>query len=52
MKSTNPLSKPLKKLLNATLSLSANSTSCCVVYEPKAPKKLDSFKKLNNGKNS
>ena len=33
-------------VLDATLRVSANSTSCCVVHQPKAPKKLETFQKF------
>ena len=39
------LAKAVKTTLDTTLRMSANSTSCCVVYQPKAPKKLDLFQK-------
>lgn len=42
----NPLAKAVKSALDATLRMSANSTSCCVVHQPKAPKKLDAFRKI------
>lgn len=42
----NPLSKTVKAALDATLRMSANSTACCVVHQPKAPKKLEAFKKI------
>lgn len=34
-------------LLNLVLESNANSTSCGVLYQPKAPKALERFKKQN-----
>ncbi len=45
-KNNNPLAKSIKTVLDATLRVSANSTSCCVVHQPKAPKKLETFQKF------
>lgn len=42
----NPLAKTVKSALDATLRMSANSTACCVVHQPKAPKKLEAFQKI------
>ena len=42
----NPLAKTVKAALDATLRMSANSTACCVVHQPKAPKKLEAFQKI------
>ena len=39
------LSNIFAKALEKTLKVEANSTSCVIIYEPKAPKKLDKFKK-------
>ncbi|MDE5780023.1 MAG: cyclic lactone autoinducer peptide [Lachnospiraceae bacterium] len=44
----NNLSKPIAKgvasALNTLLRVDANSTSCVVVYQPKAPKELARFR--------
>lgn len=45
MKKKNAVEKVLKKVVEKTLVADANRTSCSVVYQPKAPAKLDSFKK-------
>lgn len=45
-RNNNPLAKTVKSVLDATLRVSANSTSCCVVHQPKAPKKLEAFQKI------
>lgn len=45
MKKKNAIEKALKKVVEKTLVADANRTSCSVVYQPKAPTKLDSFKK-------
>jgi len=38
--------KKVVKVLDKVLKLEANSTSCLLVYEPKAPASLDRYKKL------
>lgn len=45
MKKKGIVAKTLKKVIEKTLVADANRTSCAVVYQPKAPAKLDSFKK-------
>lgn len=45
MKKKNAIEKALKKVVEKTLVADANRTSCSVVYQPKTPAKLDSFKK-------
>lgn len=45
MKKKNIVEKAFKKVVEKTLVMDANRTSCAVVYQPKAPAKLDSFKK-------
>lgn len=46
MKKTGILAtKVMKKVVENTLVADANRTSCAVVYQPKAPAKLDAFKK-------
>lgn len=44
MKKKSILEKTFKKIIEKTLVADANRTSCSVVYQPKAPAKLDSFK--------
>ena len=49
MKKTNeakPLAKTVTSLLNASLHVNANTTSCLVIHQPKEPKGLDRFKKF------
>lgn len=45
MKKKNVAEKVFKKIVEKTLVSDANRTSCAVIYQPKAPAKLDSFKK-------
>lgn len=45
MKKKNILEKTFKKAIEKTLVADANRTSCAIVYQPKAPAKLDAFKK-------
>jgi len=45
MKKRNITEKFFKKVVEKTLITDANRTSCAVIYQPKAPAKLDSFKK-------
>lgn len=45
MKKKNIAEKTFKKVIEKTLIADANRTSCAVVYQPKAPAKLDAFKK-------
>lgn len=47
MKKKNVVEKAFKKVIEKTLIVDANRTSCAVVYQPKAPAKLDGFKKTN-----
>ncbi len=48
MKKTNSLTaKTIKRLVGKTLTADANRTSCAIVYQPKAPAKLESFKKYS-----
>lgn len=44
MKKKKIIEKAFKKVVEKTLVADANRTSCSVVYQPKAPAKLDSFK--------
>lgn len=37
--------KVIKKVVENTLVADANRTSCAVIYQPKAPAKLEAFKK-------
>lgn len=41
----NNLTKKTAKVLNSFLSMDANSASCCIVYQPKAPKELERYRK-------
>lgn len=45
MKKKSILEKTFKKIIEKTLVADANRTSCSVVYQPKAPAKLNAFKK-------
>lgn len=39
------LAKAIKTTVEKTLTADANRTSCAIIYQPKAPAKLDVFKK-------
>lgn len=39
------VSKKIVEVLDSVLKMEANSTSCCLVYQPKEPKKLEKFKR-------
>ncbi|WP_251390342.1 cyclic lactone autoinducer peptide [Mediterraneibacter agrestimuris] len=41
----NNVAKGVGKVLNNVLKIEANTTSCVVVYQPKAPKKLEELRK-------
>ena len=45
MKKQSNTAKSVKGVLNQVLKSEANSTSCTIIYQPKAPKNLESFKK-------
>lgn len=42
---TNLVAKTMVNVLNGLLHIDANSASCLVAYQPKAPKELERFKK-------
>ena len=44
--SSNKIAKAVVNVLNSVLKTEANSASCCVIYQPKAPKELERFKKI------
>ncbi|MBS4994810.1 MAG: cyclic lactone autoinducer peptide [Roseburia sp.] len=33
-------------ILNSFLKVDANSTSCCIAYQPKTPKGIERFRKI------
>jgi len=37
--------KGVERVLRSFLKVDANSTSCCIVYQPKAPKELSKFRR-------
>lgn len=41
---TTKTAKMMVSVLNKMLKVDANSTSCIVVYQPKAPKELENFR--------
>lgn len=41
----NLVAKGVVKLLNNVLSVEANSASCVIVYQPKAPENLSKFRR-------
>lgn len=46
----NNYSKIIKKVVENSLKLNANSTTCMAVYQPKAPDALKKFSKVENDK--
>ena len=44
-KMSKEIAKKTVKLLDAYLRADANSASCCIVYQPKAPKELAKYRK-------
>jgi cyclic lactone autoinducer peptide len=42
---TKKVAKKTAKVLDSFLSMDANSASCCIVYQPKAPKELERYRK-------
>lgn len=40
-------SKKVATVLDTVLKVEANSTSCGLIYQPKEPKKMDRFKRIN-----
>ena len=40
---TKKVAKKTAKVLDSFLSMDANSASCCIVYQPKAPKELERY---------
>ncbi|MCI8563968.1 MAG: cyclic lactone autoinducer peptide [Lachnospiraceae bacterium] len=42
---SKPAAKKVAQVLNSFLRSDANSASCAVFYQPKAPKELERFKK-------
>ncbi len=44
-KMNNKAAKMVTNTLKRVLKVEANTNSCVFVYQPKAPKKLDKFKK-------
>lgn len=44
-KVTKSVSKGAVSVLNTFLRADANSASCCMIYQPKAPKELERFRR-------
>lgn len=44
-KITKSVSKGTVSVLNTFLRADANSASCCMIYQPKAPKELERFRR-------
>lgn len=42
---TKSISKGMVSVLNTFLRTDANSASCCMIYQPKAPKELERFRR-------
>ncbi len=41
----NPVAKGVKEILDIVLKTEANSASCAILYQPKAPKELEKFRR-------
>ena len=50
MKANNKKTSVMKKAVDLALKGNANSTTCVMVFQPKAPKELKKFNKINNDK--
>lgn len=44
-KMAKSVAKGTASVLNAVLRADANSTSCCILHQPKAPKELEKFRR-------
>lgn len=44
-KSSKAIAKGVTAILNSMLRVDANTTSCVIAYQPKAPKELVQFRK-------
>ncbi len=44
-KLTKKVAKKTATVLNSFLRMDANSASCCIAYQPKAPKELERYRK-------
>lgn len=42
---SNSVAKRVVKVLDSMLKVEANSTSCVIVFQPKAPKGLEKFRR-------
>ena len=42
---TKKVAKKTAKVLNSFLSMEANTASCLIMYQPKAPKELERYRK-------
>lgn len=47
-KTLNSFAKVAKKSAESALKRDANTTTCCAIYQPKAPASLNKYKKHNN----
>lgn len=45
-KTEKNLAKGIAKVLETTLKVEANSTSCFIMYQPKAPKELSQYRRM------
>lgn len=45
-KTEKNLAKGIAKVLETTLKVEANSTSCFIMYQPKAPKELSKYRRM------
>lgn len=44
-KLSKTIAKEMASMLGTVLNVEANSTSCSIVYQPKAPKELSKFRR-------
>lgn len=45
------VAKGVVSVLNTFLRVDANSASCCIIYQPKAPKELERFRRKKWSRN-
>lgn len=50
MKSRKICTKMVKSIVEKVIRVDANSTTCMIVYQPKAPAMLKKFSKVENDK--
>lgn len=50
MKKNDAFTKAVKSMVEKFVRVDANSTTCMIVYQPKAPEALKRFSKIENDK--